>query len=321
MFLEKEMQQNVCLLFVAAFCLIPLCRGEKEKVDHGAAAHKSNHYHNGIHNSVFDQEALLGSRDFDELQDLPDDVRVSRLKTLAKSHDANNNDIIEAEELEQWIIQSFQLLDREEALDKFKDDDENKDGKVTFAEIMGKMYGYTEEDLKNVENAEKPEDDADVMQMVTDDKKRFGAADVNKDGFLDESEYYAYFQPYDYPHMFPSEMERTMKEFDKDSDGFVSMEEFIGEELDEETRLSEVTNFEDLDKDKDGKLTSEEMRPWVLPDNNDVAKEEVEHLVQTCDENADGHLSIEEIVKKEDEFLSSSATDYGRNLHFVRDEL
>jgi len=318
---RKEIQQYYCLLFVAGFCLIPLCLGDKEKVDHGAAAHKSDHYHNGIHNPVFDQEALLGSRDFDELQDLPEYVRVSRLKTLAKSHDANNNDIIEAEELEKWIIQSFQLLDREEALDKFKDDDENKDGKVTFAEIMGKMYGYTEEELKDVENAEKSEDDADVMQMVTDDKKRFGAADVDKDGFLDESEYYAYFQPYDYPHMFPSEMERTMKEFDKDSDGFVSMEEFVGEELDEETRLSEVTNFEDLDKDKDGKLTSEEMRPWVLPDNNDVAKEEVEHLVQTCDENGDGHLSIEEIVKKEDEFISSSATDYGRNLHFVRDEL
>lgn len=82
-----------------------------------------------------------------------------------------------------------------------------------------------------------------------------------------------------------------------------------------------MTNFEELDKDKDGKLTSEELRPWVLPDNSEAAAEEVEHLVNVCDENSDGHLAIDEIVAKEDEFLRSSATDYGRTLHFVKDEL
>ena len=90
---------------------------------------------------------------------------------------------------------------------------------------------------------------------------------------------------------------------------------------DEESRLASVTNFEELDKDQDGKLTSEELRPYALPDNSDVATEEAEHLLNMCDEDKDGQLSIEEIVTKEDEFVSSSATDYGRTLHFVRDEL
>lgn len=82
-----------------------------------------------------------------------------------------------------------------------------------------------------------------------------------------------------------------------------------------------MTNFEELDKDKDGKLTPEELRPWALPDNNDAADEEVEHLMNLCDGDKDGHLSIDEIVAKEDEFLRSTATDYGRTLHFVKDEL
>ena len=85
--------------------------------------------------------------------------------------------------------------------------------------------------------------------------------------------------------------------------------------------MASVTNFEELDKDHDGKLTSEELQPYALPDNNDVATEEAEHLMNMCDEDKDGKLSIEEIVTKEDEFVSSSATDYGRTLHFVKDEL
>lgn len=93
------------------------------------------------------------------------------------------------------------------------------------------------------------------------------------------------------------------------------------ENVDDETRISEMTNFEELDKDKDGKLTPDELRPWALPDNEDVAKEEAEHLLNMCDLNRDGKLSIEEIVNKEEEFIGSSATDYGRTLHFVRDEL
>jgi Ca2+-binding EF-hand superfamily protein len=310
--------KNLYLKAVFA-CCIAIIRSTQETVDHGA--HKTLHYLDGSHNPVFDREALLGSHKIDELVELPQDVRIKRLRNLAKSHDANNNDIIEADELKQWVLESFRMLDSEEAMEKLEDEDENKDGKVTFAEMLHKQYGYSEEDLADVQKEEEEEGGTDVFQLITDDRNRFTAADVNKDGFLDEAEYIAYFQPYDFPHMYEVEMERAMKDLDKDLDGFVSMQEFIGEISDEETRLSEMTNFEELDKDKDGKLTTDELRPWALPDNNESAAEEVEHLLNLCDDDKDGHLSIDEIVAKEDEFLRSTATDYGRTLHFVKDEL
>ncbi|XP_059140269.1 reticulocalbin-2-like [Physella acuta] len=303
------------------FCCTTLLGATPENSEHGAHKLSESHYKDGIHNPVFDQEALLGSRKYDDLAELPQEVRIKRLRNLAKSHDTNNNDIIETSELKDWILQSFRMLDREEALDKLKDDDENGDGKITFGEILHKQFGYTESDLADLENIEKEEEGTDVLQLVTDDKKRFNAADLDKDGVLDENEYIAYYQPYDFPHMAEVEMEKAMRDADKDKDGFVSIKEFIGDHVDEEVRLSEMTNFEELDIDKDGKLTPEELKPWALPDNEDVAKEEVEHLLNMCDKDKDGHLSIEEIVMKEDEFLGSSATDYGRTLHFVKDEL
>lgn len=48
-----------------------------------------------------------GSHKLDELAELPQDVRIKRLRNLAKSHDVNNNDVIEADELKEWVLESF----------------------------------------------------------------------------------------------------------------------------------------------------------------------------------------------------------------------
>ncbi|KAH9523717.1 Reticulocalbin-2 [Bulinus truncatus] len=308
------------IIFIIA-CFPVVSQATPEDPEYGGHKQAQSHYKNGVHNPVFDQEALLGSHKIDDLADLTKDVRIKRLRNLAKSHDANNNDIIEPDELKEWILQSFRMLDREEAREKLEEEDENGDKKVTFGEILKKRHGYGEDELPLMEQYEKDEEGSDVIELIGDDKKRFLAADLDKDGSLNEDEYVAYYQPYDFPHMFQVEMERSLHDLDKDGDGFISMKEFIGENVDEEARISEMTNFEELDKDKDGKLTPEELRPWALPDNEEVAKEEAEHLLNMCDLDRDGQLSIEEIVNKEDEFIGSSATDYGRTLHFVKDEL
>ncbi|GFO42632.1 reticulocalbin-2-like protein [Plakobranchus ocellatus] len=321
-------------ILMVLLCGLTLIHGVPETHHHGA--HKTDHFKDGKHNPVFDQEALLGTRKVDDVADLDTDVRLRRLRILAKSHDTNTNGIIEKNELKAWVMESFRMLDREEAMEKFGEDDDNADGKVTLDELFEKQYGYTAAELAQRKSGtfkktaagdddeDDDDDDEETFELMKDDEARFHAADLDKDGSLDENEYLAFSQPYDYPHMFEVEMARSMKEFDKDKDGFVSMEEFIGQsgvEQDEESRLSSVTNFEDLDLDKDGKLTSEEMRPYSVPDNNEVAVEEAEHLINMCDEDNDGKLSIEEIVTKEDEFMGSSVTDYGQNLRYVKDEL
>lgn len=309
------------LVAILAFFLA-MTSAVPEQENHRHVPHKTaHHFSDGSHNPVFDQEALLGSHKMDELADLPDEVRLRRLRNLAKSHDANNNDVIELDELKAWMMESFRMLDKEEAMEKLEEEDSNADGKLTFDELLDKQYGYTREDVENLKTGDGDEENEDTLNLIKDDEARFNAADLDKDGALDIQEYMAFFQPFDFPHMYEVEMAKTMKDFDKDGDGFVSQQEFVGDLDDEENRLASVTNFKELDKDNNGKLTSEELRPFAMPDNTEIAAEEAEHLIETCDENKDGHLSIEEIVTKEDEFISSSATDYGRTLHFVKDEL
>jgi len=331
-------------------CLLPLSFCSKEKAEHGGGLHGAAGQARklGIHNPVFDTEALLGEISRrrkrvlnsgetgaagEDLEDLPDNLREKRLRTLAASHDNNKNGIIEKDELHDWIMSSFAIVDHEEATERLAEDDKNEDGKVTLAEILEKQYGYSEEDLASFQkDAKEDEDDDDAAEtaaMLNEEKMKFEAADLNKDGTLDEKEFQAFYLPHNYPHMYDVELQRSINDMDKNKDGFVSKEEFIMDTLEEmdaedaaeEQRAVEESQFVDLDKDNDGKLSKEEMRPWVLTDNESIAKEEVEHLLTECDKDGDHKLTIDEIIEKADEFATSSATDYGRVLHFVRDEL
>ena len=92
---------------------------------------------------------------------------------------------------------------------------------------------------------------------------------------------------------------------------------------DKEWVAVEKDRFKEYDTNKDGKLSMEEIRPWVLTDNQEEAEEEADHLIEEADTDEDGKLSEEEIIDQHDIFVGSQATDYARYLHFVkyRDEL
>lgn len=64
-------------------------------------------------------------------------------------------------------------------------------------------------------------------------------------------------------------------------------------------------------------MDREEARQWVLPERND-SHDETAHLIDGTDENADGFLSVDEILLHWNLFVGSQATDHGRTLRKVR---
>ena len=113
-------------------------------------------------------------------------------------------------------------------------------------------------------------------------------------------------------------------DIDRDKDGLISEDEFLGDYKDPEDTTGEDPEWvaeerkrfhDDYDKNKDGKLDKEEMKLWILPETGTaMAHEEARHLLSSADENKDGKLSTEEILKSQDVFVGSDATDYGRAL-------
>lgn len=114
----------------------------------------------------------------------------------------------------------------------------------------------------------------------------------------------------------------TIEDIDKDKNGVISLEEYIGDmyrgvsdEEEPDWVKNEREQFENYrDKNKDGHMDAEEVKQWIIPPDFDHAEAEAKHLVAESDANNDGQLTKEEIMNKYDLFVGSQATDFGEAL-------
>lgn len=299
--------------------------GSEREEDGGFSPRDSHHYdEDGEHHSEFDHEAILGSvKDAEEFDQLEPEEAKKRLRILLKKMDLNNDELIERNELHAWILRSFKMLSEEESQDRFEDADENEDGKVTWQEYVADSYGINDDDEDNIKGTS-----SEDSKMIQDDKIMFDAADRNKDGVLDNSEFIFFTHPEEHPEMLPLVLQQTLNDKDSDKDGFISFQEFIGDQgkkHDKEWLITEKEKFDhEFDKDGDGRLNGAEILSWIIPSNDEIAEEEVSHLFVSSDDNEDGVLSFEEILDHHQTFVGSEATDYGdhlHNIHVFQDEL
>ncbi|XP_019871324.2 reticulocalbin-2 isoform X2 [Aethina tumida] len=296
----------------------------KERAEDGAYSPR-DHSHftdSGEHHSEFDHEAILGShKDAEEYDHLPPEEAKKRLKILLGKMDLSNDQIIDRKELKAWILRSFKLLSEEEANDRLEDADENDDGIITWQEYLSDAYGID----KSEETLDLGHDNEN---LIKDDKALWKAADTNGDGNLDSNEWLAFSHPEEHPAMLPVILQQTLNDKDTDKDQYISFEEYIGDravEHDKEWLLIEKDKFDkELDKDGDGRLGGNEILSWVVPSNDEIAEEEVDHLFASSDDDHDDLLSFNEILEHYDIFVGSEATDYGdhlHNIHNFKDEL
>lgn len=79
----------------------------------------------------------------------------------------------------------------------------------------------------------------------------------------------------------------------------------VNDDAKEEMEKDFTTNF---DKDKSGKLDKEEMKSWLFPDD-DFSIEEPKTLIKEADENHDGKLTMDEIMKNYKVFIEDEQDD------------
>merc|ERR1719350_115573 len=99
--------------------------------------------------------------------------------------------------------------------------------------------------------------------MMEEDQVLFFAADVNGDEKLDRKEYVAFSHPEDNPHIMRTPViQSVMKSKDKNHDGKLEFQEFIGDrgkDQDKEWLKSEKERFDtDLDENKDWLVSEKE---------------------------------------------------------------
>jgi len=289
--------------------------GGGERLEDGAFSPKDHTHQQGDHHDMeFDHEAILGSKkeaqDFGNLS--PEEAK-RRLKILLEKMDRNGDKSIERQELYAWILRSFKSLSKEESDERFEDGDEDEDGFVSWRE-----YAAEEFDLDELEMDPSDPNYEEELQLMEEDKILFDAADLNKDGKLDKTEFLAFSHPEEDEKMKPLVIDQVLNSRDKNGDGVLSFQEYLGERgegKDKEWLLTEKDRFdEELDKNGDHLLSREEILAWIIPSNQETAEEEVNHLFAGADQDVNGLLSFQEILDNHDIFVGSEATDYGEHL-------
>lgn len=305
--------------------------GQPERMADGAFA-ATHAGENPTHENAFDHEAILGSHaEAEAFDSLPPAEAKRRLRILLDKMDRNHDESIEKPELFAWILRSFKSLSQEESSERFKDADLDGDGLVTWAEYIKEEFEIDDDDEEGqaeLKSIQTDPDRLDELQMMEEDRILFQAADKNADNQLTAKEFLSFSHPEDDPSMHQVVLQQVLNDKDKNRDGRINFQEYIGDRGQDQSKewlISEKDRFDnELDQDKDGSLSAEEIKAWMIPSNNDIANDEVNHLFAGADDDVDGILTFNEILAHHDIFVGSEATDYGEhlnNLHKFEDEL
>ncbi|XP_037111189.1 calumenin-B-like [Syngnathus acus] len=285
---------------------------KKDRVHHDDPL--SNREHDDAENFDYDHEAFLGQEEAKSFDQLTPEESKERLGMLVERIDEDKDGFVTEEEMKKWIKHAQKRWIYEDVDRQWKTHDLDQDGKVSWEEYKNATYGY-------ILDEPEPDDDFSYRQMMVRDERRFKMADQDGDQKATKEEFTAFIHPEEFDHMKDIVVIETMEDIDKNGDGLIDLDEYIGDMYNEEgttepewvkTEREQFSEFRD--KNKDGKMDRDETRDWILPNDYDHAEAEAKHLVHESDTNKDGVLTKDEIVDKYDLFVGSQATDFGEAL-------
>jgi len=303
---------RVTMLYIALLVsLVLTCHASpKARVKDGLSEH--DHHKGTEHNPEFDHEAFLGKDEAKTFDELTPDQSKEKLGKLFHKVDSDSDGQVTEDELKEWIKHTQNRYIMEDSEKQMKQNDMDKDGFVTWDEYKKATYGFLDE------NEGEKEQYADMLKR---DEKRFKLADKEGKMKLKLDEFSAFLHPENHEHMKSIVVNETLEDIDKDHDGSISLDEYLGDLWPEEDRAkgeepdwvkTERDQFTEFrDKNKDGKMDAEEVKDWILPPDYDHVSSEAKHLVTESDQNGDGKISKDEMVEKYDLFVGSQATDFG----------
>jgi len=294
----------------------------QDRVLHGQKLSQKEHHLDGEGHDEdgdfdYDHEAFLGE-DAAEFDDLDPEESKRRLSVIVDKIDTDGDGFVTLQEMRNWIRFTQDRYMSEDVEKQWAQ--HNLDGKdeLGWDDYRKLVYGFLDEDEADAEEA------GSYKHMEDRDRRRWDMADEDKDGSLTMYEFKHFLHPEDADHMRDVVIQETIEDIDKDGDGRLSIDEYIGDmystdgsSADEEPDWvkRERESFKEVrDTDGDGYMNLEEVRAWIIPPDFDHTEAEARHLLEESDVDNDEKLTKEEILDNYDLFVGSQATDFGEAL-------
>ncbi|XP_019123298.1 reticulocalbin-3 isoform X1 [Larimichthys crocea] len=321
-------QQSVMMLLksLASFYILAAVAfavpAQEKRIHHNADL--SDHIHNDAHGFQYDHEAFLGKEEAKTFDQLTPEESKDKLAKIVDRIDTDKDGYVTHTELHHWIKHRQRRYIEENVNKHWNDYDKNQDGKIAWEEYKNTTYGYyLDEEFDDVE------DKATYKSMLTRDERRFKTADRDGDGIATREEFTAFLHPEEFDYMRDLVVQETLEDIDKNRDGKIDIDEYIGDMYTPENGESEPDwvkterkHFSEFrDANKDGYLDTGEVSHWILPGEVDHADNEAKHLIHETDTDKDGRLTLSELLDKMDYIKTSTITDYGGMTVDGHDEL
>ncbi|KAK7815021.1 hypothetical protein U0070_024364 [Myodes glareolus] len=184
----------------------------------------------------YDHEAFLGKEDSKTFDQLSPDESKERLGKIVDRIDSDGDGLVTTEELKVWIKRVQKRYIYDNVAKVWKDYDRNKDEKISWEEYKQATYGYY---LGNPAEFQDSSDHHTFKKMLPRDERRFKASDLDGDLTATREEFTAFLHPEEFEHMKEIVVLETLEDIDKNGDGFVDQDEYIGEKNQEDSQQPE----------------------------------------------------------------------------------
>ncbi|XP_072941475.1 calumenin-B [Epargyreus clarus] len=215
----------IALAISAVFAGVPNPEETKRLMDHLSDA---EHYRNEHHNKQFDHDAFLGEDQAKTFDQLPPEESKRRLGLIVDKIDSDRDGFITQVELKDWIRYTQKRYIDEDVDRHWKQHNPNNEDTISWESYRKNVYGFMEEMTDNELKAPNSEGFT-YSSLRKRDRRRWHYADGDNDDALNKTEFASFLHPEDHSTMRDVVVLETLEDIDTDKDGKVSLEEYIGD--------------------------------------------------------------------------------------------
>lgn len=254
-----------CFSLLAVGLAIPKADDQTNRVKEKILSDEKHYNDDQEHNLDYDHEAFLGEQEAKTFDQLSPEESQQRLGIIVDKIDKDKDGSVTLDELKDWIKYTQRKYIMDDVDRQWSSHNPDNKEKITWEEYKKTTYGFMDDPEEN--NNINEDDGYSYRDMLRRDERRWGLADQDSDGALTKEEFINFLHPEEASHMQDVVIVETMEDIDKDKDNRISLEEYIG----------------DMYRGEGG----EEEPDWV--------KNERDQFGQFRDKDGDGYMNKEEV--------------------------